>query len=143
MKSLTVKSSQCNVPLTQIKEIKDRIKEIKDEMCEGVKIRMKVEDRINGERISLHLLSKEKVKAKKKIMQELNTGNGVILDNTKAIVNYVKSFYENLFSKANVDSIVQDYFLQYVDKTVSDADNEMLCEDVSEKEIGDTFKSYE
>ena len=43
----------------EIKSFKDRINAIKTEILEGVKIRNRIQDQIEGEKISAHLIGKQ------------------------------------------------------------------------------------
>ena len=125
----------------QIKTIKERINYMKDEISESIKIRTRVEDRVHGEKISAHLLSKEKMKAKKRNMVKLVLGNGVELDNTDAILYHVKEHYKNLFSDIAVDCEMQKVFLNTLNCKLDRDDNSLLCNKITKKEVFQTLRS--
>ena len=141
LETLTSKDTRSSSDFDEMKLIKNRIKSIKDEICEGIKIRLRTEERLNGERISAHLLAKEKSKGKRNTIRELRVENGVKLDNTDAIVSHVKNYYENLFCKVNTDEDMQDFFLNSIQSTITDEDNKQLCSMVTENEILMTLKT--
>ena len=141
LKVLQYKAVEGSIKYNEIKLIKSRIKSIKDDISEGIKMKMKVEERVNGEKLSLHLLNKEKIRAKRNNMTELHTNNGVVLKNTDAIISYAKQYYADLFTKANTDLDWQEYFLKNIDTVINDEENEILCTKVTEKEILKIFQS--
>ena len=141
LKILQYEAVEGSIKYNEIKLVKSRIKSIKEEICEGIKMKMKMEERVNGEKLSLHLLSKEKIRAKRNHMTELHTEGGVILKNSDSIIFYAKQYYTDLFTKANTDTDWQEYFLKYVETVINDEDNEILCTKVTEKEILKIFQS--
>ena len=141
LEALTSKDSPSCNEFEEMKLIKSRIKSIKDELCEGIKVRLRKEERLNGERISAHLLAKEKSKGKRNTIRQLKLENGVNLDNTEAIVHHVKNHYETLFSKVATNEELQEFFLKSIKASITDEDNEQLCSMVTAKEILMTLKT--
>lgn len=84
-----------------IKSLKTSIDSVRDDMVKGVKIRSRLQDAIHGENISNYLIAKQKEIASRKIITTLTSENGAIFDNHQDILECVKSFYYNLYSKFN------------------------------------------
>lgn len=81
---------------------------MQNEICEGVKLRARIKDNFEGEKISAHLLKREKNVGSNQLMQNIIGQNGCVLRTTDAVLNYAKDFYEELYSKLEGDSVSRE-----------------------------------
>lgn len=118
----------------EVKSIKDRINMIKDQMLEGVKIRNRMQEQIEGEKISAYLIGKQaKIKTKKAIMSIKaednivdNINSGTIIKDKDTIEWYISSYYKKLYKKEPSDEQMQKWFLQFIDRKLSENDVNIL-----------------
>ena len=122
----------CN-KFEDINELKNRIKTLEDEMCEGIKIRARIDERLNGEKISNYLLGKEK-NVRSNISKLINE-DGICVTDSKAIEYCLVKYYKYLYKKQECDSDMQDKFLDLLTGTVGINENEMLMAEVTETEL--------
>ena len=122
----------CN-KFEDINELKNRIKTLEDEMCEGIKIRARVDERLNGEKISNYLLGEEK-NVRSNISKLINE-DGICVTDSKAIEYCLVKYYKYLYKKQECDSDMQDKFLDLLTGTVGINENEMLMAEVTETEL--------
>ena len=133
----------------EITEIKGRINSIKNDMLEGVKIRSRIEEQIEGEKISAYLIGKQATIKSKKGINEIKTeenivdniNSGTILNNKDSIEWYIYKYYEKLYKKEESDNEFQSWFLEFVEKKLTQIDIQNLEKEVSEKEIFKAIKS--
>ncbi|CAL4122766.1 unnamed protein product, partial [Meganyctiphanes norvegica] len=133
----------------EVKSIKNRISMIKTKILEGVKIRNRMQDQIEGEKISAHLIGKQaKIKTKKaitaikvedNIVENLNSGTTIKDKDT--IEWYISKYYEKLYKKENTDKNLQNWFLQFVDRKIDENENNRLEKNVLNQEILDAIKT--
>ena len=110
----------------EVKTIKDRINMIKNQMLEGVKIRTRMQEQVEGEKISAYLISKQaklkskkaitSIKAEDDIVENINAGT--ILNDKDAIEWYISSYYKKLLKEEPSDEEMQNWFLQFIDKKI-------------------------
>ena len=126
-----------NLQYKEVKILKDRIDELKSDILEGVKIRCRLKEQIEGERVSSFLMKQQagvksrklisKIKTEEGIMD--NLGPNVILNNKDSISMYIKSYYEKLYTNENYDEEDQEWFLQHVSKCLT-SNEQILLESV-------------
>ena len=131
-------SINCN-SFNRIRELKERIAIIEDEICEGVRIRARVEERLNGEKISTYLLGKEK-NAKTRIVK-LNSENGMFITDAKAIQRKIVKYYRELYDEDTVDQEKQESFLCLIEPVIDDQMNKVLTAEVTESEVWKAINS--
>ena len=132
-----------NLQYEEVKMLKDRIDELKNEILEGVKIRARINEQVEGERVSAYLMKQQaKVKAGKMITSLKseenimeNLGSNVTLKGKDSINMYIGKYYEKLYDEENFDTEYQEWFLNYVNKTLTDNEINKLGENVSNSEI--------
>ena len=135
--------------IVETKRLKAKISSIKEKLMEGVTIRARIKQQIEGEQASSSLLSKQSVnKAKPKICQikteyPISSNPNIILNNQKSITEYVTNYYSYVYDNINTDKCKQEWFLNFVDTCVSDCDNVMLTAQISDDEIYHILKSFE
>ena len=127
----------------RVKYLKDRITEIKSNILEGVKIRSRVEEQLEGEKVSNFLIKKQaqikkrqyitKIKSEPNILDNLE--EGIILDNKDVIELYIHKYYKNLYKDEPYDEILQNEFLELISNKLNDSDKENLGIEISENEI--------
>ena len=127
----------------EVKRIKDRINSIKTEILEGVKIRSRIQEQIEGEKISAYLIGKQSTIKSKKAMNEIkveenivnSVNSGTILNKKESIEWYINSYYGKLYEKEVSDNESQIWFLQFIEKKISQVDAQSLENEITEKEI--------
>ena len=127
----------------ELKEIKDRINMIKTQMLEGVKIRNRMQEQTDGEKISAYLIGKQaKIKAKEaitsiKVEENIieNLNSGIIIKKKDTIEWYISKYYEKLYKRDKYDEDLQKWFIQFIDKKISNEDKQKLESNISNKEI--------
>ena len=132
-----------NVDYSKIQMIKDRIENIKLDILNGVKVRSRVEEQLQGEHVSAYLIKKQtninskylitSIKAEPGILE--NVSNNTILNNKDSIQLYIQNYYENLYKEESFDIETQEWFLRFIDRKVSDEDSRWLDKELSEIEI--------
>ena len=118
--------------------LKTKINAIQDNICEGVQIRAKLDEKMKGEKISSYLLSKEK--SSRYRLDRIVTSDGNCVTNSQAISYYVKNYYENLFKKEECDLDAQDEFLHFISKIIGEKENELLTAEITECELLTTIQ---
>ena len=126
----------------KVTQLKDRISEIKNEILEGVKIRSRIEEQLEGEKVSNYLIKKQaqikkrqyitKIKSEPNIMNQLE--EGIILDNTDIIQLYIYKYYEKLYKDEPFDESIQNEFLDLIANKLSDTDREELGIEITDDE---------
>ena len=138
LKQLYVRANAGEFDYEQIQAIKDRVNEIQTEICEGVKLRAKLKDRVEGEKVSAYLLGKEKNNNSN--ITKVKTPDGIIMD-TDGIISYFRRFYENLYSTVDVERKCQNELLEFCTNKLDEDDVDMLKKEVEEEEIFTAIKS--
>ena len=78
-----------------------------------------------------------------KTEQHINSlAPNIMLDNKIDISNYIIKYYENIYSKKDTDKDKQEWFLSFVNKSVTESDNENLLQEITEKEIFNTMETF-
>ena len=134
----------------RVKSIKTRIDQLKSEILEGVQVRSKVQEIKYGEVPSSFLVGKQSSEGKKKIINKLTTEQcfdninvGLDLDHTNDINKYVHSYYKNIYMSQENDISVQNEFINFLEPTVSEVDNEMLTKPLDLDDIYKALNSTE
>ena len=127
---------------SEVKSIKDRIDELKNDILEGVKIRSRITEQEQGEKVSAFLIKKQANVKSQKLISSLKTeadvmenlGPDIILNDKNSISLYIKNYYEKLYRKENCDNDYQEWFLKYVNKTLTEQENKLLELEVTQLE---------
>ena len=69
------RSGQMNY--SEVKELKDRINSIKTEILEGVKIRSRIQEQVEGEKVSAYLIGRQSTIKSKKLMTSIKVEDNV------------------------------------------------------------------
>ena len=131
------------VDYDEVQSIKNRINMIKTKILEGVKIRNRIQEQIEGEKITAYLIGKQAKLKTKKAMSSLkvesnivnNLNTGTIIKDKDAIEWYVSKYYEKLYEKENPNEPLQNWFLQFLDSKLSDSEINLLERHISDQEI--------
>ena len=115
----------------KLQELDSQIKECIDNFIEGSKIRSKVNILNFDEKPSRYFLNREKRKANKKTIKNLEVSSGERVSDIKSILKHVKDFYAQLFQKEEVDQSLIDYFFKDL-KSLTE-DQSKLCEGILSK----------
>ena len=129
----------------ELTKVKDKINYIKGTILEGIQIRSRIEEQVEGEKLSHYLINKQKTISKRKLMAEIvteNLGNewgwkgGEILKNSDSILLYVRNYYESLLgNKDKGDVDLQTVFLDHIRESVTPHENEDLIKEVTSLEL--------
>ena len=128
--------------LKETKKLKDRINNIKEDILEGVRVRARIKEQVEGEVASSSLLGKLSTNKYKPFISEIKTENSesgheinTLLNDQNNISNYITNFYKNLYSKPITEKNRQNWFLNFIDKSINDADNVELTREITDEEI--------
>ena len=128
--------------MKEIQDIKKKIESIRDEMAEGIKVRTRIQDLQNGEKVSKYIIGKQKEITSKKLMNCLNDEYGNELKSFPAIQEYVTKFYADLYKSRPGCPVMQEKFLSLLNCKLDDNDRELLNEEFSKDDIYKTIKSF-
>ena len=131
------------IDYSQIKIIKNRIDDLKTDILNGVRIRSRVDEQLQGENISAFLIKKQANINSKHLISSIkteagileNVGEGTVLNTKDSINLYISKYYEILYKQEGFDNQKQDWFLSYVDRQLSNDENILLETPLTEKEI--------
>ena len=137
-----------NLQYNEVKTLKDRIDELKNDILEGVKIRCRLKEQIEGERVSSFLMKQQAGVKSRKLISTIKTEEGimenlgpnVILNNKDSISMYIKNYYEKLYTNERYDEEDQEWFLQHVSKCLTSNEQILLESVVTQKELFETIK---
>ena len=126
---------------TQLEEKKKELKSMRDKKMEGVKIRARAKWIEEGEKNSNFFCNLESQNFVSKSMTKLITNNGNHITDQTGIIEEVKLFYKNLYSKKdtldiNLDNITNTQTF----KKLSDIDKMSLEKELSVQECLDSLK---
>ena len=132
----------------EVKRLKDRISSIKTDILEGVKVRSRIQEQVEGEKISAYLVGRQSTIKSKKLMSEIqveenivnNVTAGTILNKKESIEWYVNNYYGKLYEKENSDNELQMWFLQFIEEKIPQIDKQLLEKEITEKEIYNAIK---
>ena len=150
--SLNRKYNQLNISGTlqysEVKLLKDRIDDLKNEILEGVKIRSRIKEQEEGEKVSAYLIKQQvniksqklitSIKTEANIMENLEPN--IILKDKDSIVLYIKKYYQKLYKKEDFDEEYQEGFLKFVTKVLSDEEQKLLMLDITQNEVFNAIK---
>ena len=127
----------------EIRILKGRIDDLKNKILEGVKIRCRMSEQVEGEKVSAHLIGKQsKMKSNQMLtsLRKNNESNVHSLNNnvvnTKDDINsYVSDFFKNLYKDKICDIQMQNFFLSQIQSNITDSENEELIKYVDELEV--------
>ena len=131
------------VEYCKIKLVKDRIDRIKLDILNGVRVRSRVEEQLQGEHVSAYLIKKQantnsrhlisSIKAEAGILE--NVSENTVLNSSDLIQLYISKYYEKLYKEEEYDIETQEWFLKFIDKKLSSEDCKILEAEISEIEI--------
>ena len=92
--------------LKETKKLKDRINNIKEDILEGVRVRARIKEQVEGEVASSSLLGKLSTNKYKPFISEIKTENSesgheinTLLNDQNNICNYITNIYKNFYLK--------------------------------------------
>ena len=137
LKQLYARANAGGFDYEEIRLIKDRVNEIQNDICEGIKLRTKLKDKVDGEKVSAYLLGKEKSKSSN--ILKIKTKEGV-LTNTDSILHFFKRYFTDLYDRVETDENSQGKLLDFCKKNLNEEDENMLTREIEEKEIWAAIK---
>ena len=139
-----------NLDIGETKRYKDKINNLKEEILEGVRVRARIKEQVEGEVASSSLLGKQSVNKHKPFITEILTEQNLDgfevntkLNNQSDISKYITSYHENIYREVATSKRKQDWFLAFIDKIITDLDNEELTKYISDEEIYLIIKSFD
>ena len=131
-----------SLDMMEVNRLKNKINRIKDSILEGVKIRARIKEQIDGEKPSSILFGKLGASKSKPLITEVKTEHpfnnlpsNTVLSGQNNISNYISCYFKEFYSKKETDNEKQDWFLSYIQKSITDVDNDMLTGEIGEQEI--------
>ena len=91
-----------------IANLKEKIEQIQANKAKGAAIRSRVKWRLEGEKATRFFFNLEKTQLSQKDMREIKTKTGEILTTRNEVLNEVRSFYDELYSAKDLDTMKQD-----------------------------------
>ena len=131
-----------NPNMAEINNVKKKIEEIRDELAEGIKVRSRITNLQNDEKLSKFVIAKQQEFMARKLITCLKDEKGNKLQSSASINNYVKSFYSNLYNCSPVNNEMQEKFLSFLKSKLDDIDREELNKDFSKGEILKIIRSF-
>ena len=135
--------------MNEVKRLKEKINNIKDQILEGVKIRARIKEQIEGEKASSTLLGKQSANKQKPLITQINVEetlgiyeSGKILNNQQDISTYITNYHRKMYSKASIDESMQQWFLSFIKTTISNEDNDELIDVITEDELFGILVSF-
>ena len=136
------------VNYSEVKQIKDEIDAIKTDMINGVKIRSKIDEQMQGENISPYLIKQQSntkstklfscIKAEANVVE--NVAEGTELKNKDAIDLCINKYYEKLYKKEEYNEKMQEWLVDHIEEKLDKNDCEELMKSVTKKEVFETLK---
>ena len=131
----------------EIKSLKCRINSIKYKILEGVKIRARVSEQLEGEQISAYLIQKQSSIKSKKMISTLRVENNLLntmengdkINDPEMIKSYVDKYYKQLYTKETCNHQKQNDFLANIHNKITDIDNSTLVNTISIVELYETI----
>ena len=127
-----------NKGYNDIQLIKAKINVLKDSFYEGFKIRARIKDKINGEKISSYLIRKQK-RNNDNYISSLKIGTNLII-NPSAIILYATDYYENLYGPPTTNDIHDKCLLENFNIVINQEENIQLTAPITEIEIFSIIK---
>ena len=132
----------------EVKILKNRIEELKSDILEGVKIRSRVKEQIEGEKVSAFLIKQQSSVKSKQLINTIKTeanivdklDSNILLKDKDSILMYIKKYFEKLYERESYDEGYQDWFLKFVNKKLSEEEVKLLKQIVTQKEIFQCIK---
>ncbi|CAL4162002.1 unnamed protein product, partial [Meganyctiphanes norvegica] len=132
----------------EIQQLKDRITVIKNNILEGVKVRARIQEQIEGEKVSNFLISKQANIKTKKAIHTIKVEDGIVdkltpgtkLNKKDNIEWYITKYYEKLYKKEMSDDKLQTWFLQFIEEKISNNISNVLDREVDNDEIYQAIK---
>ena len=108
----------------EVKILKNIIDDLKNKILEGVKIRSRIKEQVEGEKVSAFLIKQQASAKSRKLISSLKTeanivdklDSDIILKDKDSISMYIAKYYERLYEKEDYDENYQNCFLQFVEK---------------------------
>ena len=125
----------------------DEITKTRDKLFElqfpGVSVRTKQKLREEGERPSKLLVNLEKSQQKHKTITEIRKSDGSLTNEPGDILQSLKTYYQNLFTKTELCQTSQNYVLPHINKSLSADENQILNERLTKQELKTTLDRFE
>ena len=137
------------IDYSEVKRIKDRIDDLKTEILNGVRIRSRVDEQIQGEHISAYLIKQQANINSRHLISSIQTEAGIIENvaedtvlNTKEAINlYINKYYKKLYKEEIFNSDKQEHFLNFIEKQLSNDECSILERPITIIEIFNAIKS--
>ena len=123
-----------------IKVVKNKINDLQNKICEGVIIRAKLQDQVEGEKMSSHLLGKEKTYKSNQLMTKMRGNSGAMFTDTKAILLYLRDHFKVLYNYVPGSEVEQKYLLDKCKKQLDETDNDLLEQSIDVDELWKSLK---
>ena len=122
-----------NKAYDEMQSIKARINFIKEKSYEGIKIRARINDKINGEKLSSYLIGKQKQNSDSYI-SALKFNSNLITD-PKAVSIHASKYYNELYSTPNTYDTYEKLLLENFISVIGEEENALLIAPITEIEV--------
>ena len=109
----------------------------------GVSVRTKQKLIEEGERPSKLLVNLEKSQQKHKTITEIRKSDGSLTNEPGDILQSLKTYYQNLFTKTELCQTSQNYVLSQINKSLSADENQILNERLTKQELKTAVDRFE
>ena len=132
---LKCEKSKLNQDKTTIRRLEDSLQIIYNNEAEGIKIRSRVQWYEEGEKPTSFFHNMEKTNAKNKSWEKILDKNNKMLFGTKEILNTQIDFYKQLYSSEGVNKEQGDFFGQYITKSLSPENRDIVDTEIHLDEV--------
>ena len=138
-----------SLDMTEVNRLKSKINTLKESILEGIKIRARVKEQVEGEKPSVSLLGKQNKSKFKPIFTQIKTEQctktypkNEILTSQESISEYITEYFENIYQNSIIDVEKQEWFLSFIKPSIDECDNRNLTRSIEEDEILFIIKSF-
>ena len=111
------------------------IKDFYENQTNAAKIRSRIKYFEDGEKSTKFFLNTEKRNASDKTWNKIKCGDGTYKTDIHSILNEQVNFYQTLFTSNGYDNIEAEYFLQNIERKLSEQEKLHCDRDITEDEI--------
>ena len=134
LQELYAKPHRTAQDMESIRELKQAVNEVHAERLQGVAVKAKLDKTVASEPVSMHHVLKGKQRSNQQQLRVLETDSGEVLDTRDTISAHLLQVFTAKFS-APAGPAPPPSALQHLEATVTEEDNALLVEDVTEAEL--------
>lgn len=124
----------------QIKRLKAKILTLKREQLAGLKVRTRLQDAVTEETTSMYHVIQENKRQKRKILTEIMTSDGRILDKQSEIREELYRHFSALLGTKQIDEMARDAILTKTFGTLRQEEADSLSAEITEEEVAEAIQ---